>query len=99
MPGANERRFALDERNRLALHVRTHQRAVGVVVFEKRNQAGSHGNELLRRNVHVVDFIAALRTKLPSLPAVDQLGRNLEALVSETLACATTVLIFFPSGR
>src|SRR5882672_9374453 len=49
---ADERRFTLDERNRLALHVRTHQRAVGVVVFEKRNQAGSHGNELLRRNVH-----------------------------------------------
>src|SRR2546430_1079333 len=30
---ADERRFALDERHRLPLHVGTHQRAVGVVVF------------------------------------------------------------------
>jgi len=31
--GADKRRFALDQRHRLALHVGTHQRAVGVVIF------------------------------------------------------------------
>src|SRR5207253_446731 len=53
--GANQRRFALDQRHSLALHVRAHQRAVGVVVLEERNQAGGHGDEL-----HVVDDAAAL---------------------------------------
>src|SRR5713226_619628 len=79
--GADERRFALDERHGLALHVGAHQRAVGVVVFEERNQAGSHGNELLGRNVDIVDFIAALENKVAGLAAVDQLGGDLQTLV------------------
>ena len=54
--GADERRFGHEQRHALALHVRTHQRAVGVVVLEERNQAGGHRNELLRRNVHVIDL-------------------------------------------
>ena len=54
--GADERRFGNDQRNALALHVRTHQRAVRVVMFEEWNQSGRDRNELLRRNVHVVDF-------------------------------------------
>ena len=37
--GADNRRFGLQQRNRLALHVRTHQRAVGVVMLQERNQA------------------------------------------------------------
>ena len=35
---ADDRRFGNQQRNRLALHVRTHQRAVRVVVLEERNQ-------------------------------------------------------------
>ena len=56
--GADQRRFAVNQRHGLALHVRTHQGAVGVVVFEERNQAGGDGDELLGRNVDVVDFLA-----------------------------------------
>ena len=54
--GADERRFGNDQRHALALHVRTHQRAVRVVVFEERNQSRRHRNELLRRDVHVVNL-------------------------------------------
>src|SRR6266581_4948413 len=57
---ADQRRFAADERHGLALHVGTHERAVGVVVLEERDQAGGNGDELLRRNVDIVDFVAAL---------------------------------------
>ena len=53
--GGDERRFGDEQRHGLALHVRTHQRAVGVVVLEERNQARRHRDELLRRNVHVID--------------------------------------------
>ena len=45
-----------EQRHALALHVRTHQRAVRVVVLEERNQPGGHRDELLRRDVHVVDL-------------------------------------------
>ena len=37
--GADERSFAANQRHGLALHVRTHQGAVRVVVFKERNQA------------------------------------------------------------
>jgi hypothetical protein len=36
--GAHHRRVRADERHGLALHVRAHERAVGVVVFEEGNQ-------------------------------------------------------------
>src|SRR5258708_25387853 len=58
--GADERRFAANQRHSLALHVGAHQGTVGVVVFKERDQAGGDGNELLRRDVDVVDFIARL---------------------------------------
>ena len=54
--GADERRFGDEERHALALHVRTHQRAVRIVVLKERDEAGGHGDELLRRDVHVVDL-------------------------------------------
>ena len=49
--GADQRRVGADQRHRLALHVRAHQRAVGVVVLEERDQRRGHRDELLRRDV------------------------------------------------
>ena len=56
--GADERRLGANQRHRLALHVRAHQRAVGVVVLQERDQRRGHRNELLRRHVHEVDLLA-----------------------------------------
>src|SRR5258707_10422952 len=94
--GADERRFTLNDRHGLALHVGTHERAVGVVIFEERNQAGSHGNKLLRRNVDVVDFVAALQHEVAGLTAVDELGGDLEALVDRNVGLRDHVLVLFP---
>ncbi len=55
--GADERRLGANQRHRLALHVRAHQRAVGVVILEERDQRRGNRNELLRRHVHVVDLV------------------------------------------
>ena len=55
--GADERRLRLDQRHRLALHVGAHERAVGVVVLEERDQRGRHRHHLARRDVHVVDLV------------------------------------------
>ena len=54
--GADERRLAADERHGLALHVRTHEGAVGVVVLEERDEARRDRHHLARRDVHVVDL-------------------------------------------
>ncbi len=54
--GADERRGGAQQRHRLALHVGAHERAVGVVVLEERDEARGHRDDLLRRHVHVVDL-------------------------------------------
>src|SRR5207245_2843046 len=56
-PRAHERRLGEEERHRLPLHVRSHERAVGVVVLEERDQRGSDRHELLRRHVHEIDLV------------------------------------------
>ena len=49
---------ARSKRNRLALHVRTHQGPVCIVVLKERNECRGDRNDLLRRNVHHLDFSA-----------------------------------------
>ena len=55
--GADVRRGRPQERDGLALHVGAHERAVGVVVLEERDQRGRDRHDLLRRHVHVVDLV------------------------------------------
>ena len=57
--GAHDRGVGAQERQRLALHVRAHQRAVRVVVLEERDQRRRDRDELVRRHVHHVDLVAA----------------------------------------
>src|SRR5690606_24330241 len=53
--GADQRRVRLHQRHGLTLHVGAHQRAVGVIVFQERDQGGGDRNDLFRRHVHHVD--------------------------------------------
>ena len=55
--GADQRRRGADERHRLALHVRAHERAVGVVVLEERDQRRGDRDQLVRRHVHQRDVL------------------------------------------
>ena len=56
MPVPTNGRLGLEERHALALHVRAHQRAIGVVVLEERDHAGGDRDHLLGRDVHVMDL-------------------------------------------
>ena len=47
--GADDRRLGLEERHGLALHVRAHEGAVGVVVLEERDERRRHRDDLLGR--------------------------------------------------
>ena len=91
--GSDKRSCGAQQRNRLALHVRSHQCAVGVVVLEERNQRCGDRNQLLRRNVDVVDFVAMLQDEVAGLTHVDQfVDRCVPFLSSSTLAWATRYL-------
>ncbi len=52
---AHQRRVGDQKRHRLALHVGAHQGSTGVVVLEERNHRGGDRDDLLRRDVHVLD--------------------------------------------
>ena len=54
---ADQRRRGADERHRLALHVRSHERAVRVVVLEERDQRRGDRHQLVRRDVHQRDVL------------------------------------------
>ena len=51
---SDNRSFCSKKRHRLTLHVRSHQRTVGIVIFQERNQCCRYGEHHLRRNVHEI---------------------------------------------
>ena len=71
--GADERRLGADQRHGLTLHVRAHQRAVGVVVLEERDERRGDRHQLLRRNVHEVDLVGGDHVHVAGVAADDQL--------------------------
>ena len=53
---ADDWRFRNQQWDALALHVRSHECPVGIVVFEEGNQSRGDGDELLWRHIHVVNL-------------------------------------------
>ena len=52
------------ERHGLRLHVGTHERAVGVVVLQERDQAGVDADDLLGRHVHEIHFVGRVPQRI-----------------------------------
>src|SRR5439155_21468992 len=63
----------IQERNSLPLHVRSHERAIGIVVLEERNQRRGDRYELLGSNIHVVNALGCNEWNVTTLPAEHQL--------------------------
>ncbi len=81
--GADERGVGLQQRDGLALHVRAHQRAVGVVVLEERDHRGRDRPDLLRRDVHQVDVLRRDGHVATGLGAADDLVLQQLAVVGD----------------
>src|SRR5271168_2572953 len=95
---AHQRSVATNQRHSLPLHVRAHQRAVGVVVLEERNQAGRNRYQLLRRDVNVINFLAALQHEVARLTAVHQFRGDAFFFIERRVGLRYDVAVFFP-GR
>ena len=93
--GADERRLGAHQRHGLTLHVRAHQRAVGVVVLEERDQRRGHRNHLLRRHVHQVDVFARRHHHFAGVPADDELVDEAAVLVELGVGLRDVVLGLF----
>ena len=97
--GTHIRSFSTQQRHRLALHVRTHQRAVGVIVFKERNQAGGNRDKLFRADVHVLNFVAMLQHEVAGLTSVHQIVNDPVVLVDSNVRLGDDVFVFFPSRQ
>src|SRR6266568_4125492 len=97
--GAHNRSLCAKQRNRLALHVRAHQCAVCVIVFEEGHQRRGHRNKLLRADVDVVHLGAADQDKIAGLTRVHQFGDNVAAFVQFGVCLCDHPLIFLPRGE
>ena len=95
--GSNVGGVAAEQRNRLALHVRSHERAVGVIVLKERDQAGCDRNKLLRADVHVLDVVAALEDEVTRLAGIGQIGNDPGVFVEGHVGLGGYVLVLLPS--
>ena len=97
--GGHQRRLGDEQRHGLALHVRTHQRAVRVVVFQKRNQRRRNRHQLLRRNVHVIHLRRFHVNEVAALAANDAVGREMALVVNQRIRLRDDELFLAVGGQ
>src|SRR4051812_46972066 len=94
----DHRRVGAQERHGLALHVRAHQRAVGVVVLEERDHRRRDRPDLVGRDVHEVDLLRRDRHVLAGLGAADELLVAQLAVLVERRVGLRDELLFLLGG-
>ena len=65
--GSDERALAAQQRDGLALHVRTHEGAVGIVVLEEGDEGRGDRHHLARGDIHVADVLVREEVDLSAL--------------------------------
>ena len=89
----------LEQRHRLALHVRAHQRAVGVVVLEERDERRRHGHDLLGADVHVVDLVRPRLGERVAVAGRDPLVDEVAVVVERRVGLGDVVLLLLVGGE
>ena len=83
----------------MALHIRPHQRAVGLVVLEKWNQPGRRADELERRNIHVVNRFGVDHGKIAPSPRLHHIVFKRAILLEHHIGLRDGVAVFFIGGQ
>ena len=83
------------ERHCLSLHVRSHQRTVGVVVLKERNKCGSNREDHLRRNVHVIETCLGIFLSLISVTTGNVLLNEVAFIVKLLVSLSNIVVVLF----
>ena len=81
------------------MHVRAHQSAIGVVVLEERYERSGNGDQLLRANVNVIDFLPADQHEVAGFAGVDQFRHDAALVIEFNVRLRNGVAIFFPRGK
>ena len=97
--GAYPRRLGEDERHGLALHVRAHEGAVGVVVLEEGHERRGYRDDLLGRDVHVLELVGAAGGVVALVPARDRILQEIARLVDLGARLGDVVLVLVHGGE
>ena len=96
--GTHQRLFGLQRGHSLALHIRAHQCAVGIIVLKERNQGCRHGYDLLGRHIHVIDFTRLFQRGIAQMPAPNKLFHKFAVVINFGI-CLRDSKIAFNNGR
>ena len=69
---AHQRGLGPQQGHRLTLHVGTHERPVGIVMLQKRNQRGRDAHNLLGRHIHIAHLVTCHVGQLSFFAGEDQ---------------------------
>ena len=94
-PRPDQSGVRINQRHGLPLHVGPHQRPVGVVVFQEWNTCRGYGNDLLWRNVHVVDVFSGSRNVIFLITTHDFFFGKGTVFVQLGVGLGDDVVIFF----
>ena len=97
--GTNQRLISTQSRNRLTLHVRTHQCTVGVIVFQERDQGRTDGYHLLGGYVHVVNLVTAEQAGFAFATAGNQIFYKVAFVIQVGVRLSDNVVAFFDSRQ
>ena len=97
--GADEGSFADQQRNRLALHVGAHQRAVGVVMLQERNQRRGNRDQLLGRDIDVVHVGLVDQHEVALAARIDHVLDDVQLLVQLDVGLRDGVAVLLPRGE
>ncbi len=98
-PGTHQRSLGPHQRHRLALHVRAHQRPVGVVVFQERDERRRHRHELLRRHVDELHLVALDEFEFAGHPRGDAVLDDPAVLGHLDVGLGDDPLVLLPGGQ
>ena len=92
-PRGDKRRLRGQQRYRLALHVRSHQGPIRIVMLQEGDQTGGDGHQLLGRHVHVIDLVRWPVDKVRPKAAGHLLGGELTIVVNRLVCLGNVVLL------
>src|SRR5216684_3685020 len=98
-PRADERFLRPKARHRLALHVRAHQRAVGVVMLEEGDERGRYRNDLRGGHVHVLDAVGGRQREFVLEATGNQAIDELAVLVDLRIRLRNDEVAFLDRGK
>ena len=97
--GTHKGTFGTQQGNRLSLHIRTHEGAVSVVVFEEGNQGSCHRDNLDGGNTNVVHLFGGSGGEFLPIAHGDSFAEDITIFIGGHVSRCYPQIVFFVGGE